>query len=231
MKTKLSLLVSTALLSIALAPAFAQDTSPTPAPSATPAGPGGGHHERFGGGGMHQGLQDMTPEEREKLKAAREKAMQDPKVQSAVENLKTAGEAFRAARKQALLAADSSLGPILDKIDAAIKQNAPGGQAGGPKPGGPNAERGGRMMEQALNSLTPEEREKVKAASEKIKDNPDVVAARQKMAEAEKQFQSVLHDALIAADPSIEPLLQKMEKARQEHQAHAAGGQQPPAKP
>jgi len=167
----------------------------------------------------------LTPEEWKRLNAAREKAMLDPKVSEAQATLKAANEVFRSARKQALLAQDPSLGPILDKLEAALKQNPPGPQGGGIQAGPP--ERGGRRMGAAFGALTPEEREKLKTASEKIQENPDVVSAREKNQQAGKQFASVMHDAMLAADPTIEPLLKKVEEARQQHQWRKEGGQPP----
>jgi Spy/CpxP family protein refolding chaperone len=221
MKTKLSILVTANLLALAISPLFAQDQ---PKPEATPGASGGpGGPEGWGRRGMMQGLQNLTPEEKEKLKAAREKAMQDPKVQDAQENMKAANEVFRAARKQALLAQDPTLGPILDKLEAGQKPVLSGSQ-GGTKTGPP--ERGGRRPD--LSVLTPEEREKLKAANEKIKDNPDVVSAREKAMEANKQFFSAMHDAMLAADPSIEPILKKAEAGRLQNQGRREGGQPPP---
>jgi len=240
MKTKLTLILSTALFSLLLSPAFAQEP---PKPDASPAAPGAPGGSGGGRRGMNQNMQNFSPEEREKLKAAREKAMQDPKVQDAQENMKAASEALRAARKKALLAQDPDLGPILEKLEAAQKQNLPGPKPdvkpdakagtpdGGDKPGAKagSPDRGGRRMD-LLGSLTPEEREKFKAANEKIKDNPEVVSAREKAQQADKQFFSALRDAMLAADPSLEPLLKKMEEARQQRQDRREG-EPPVAKP
>jgi spore coat protein CotF len=218
MKTKNILLFTSVLLAFRFVPVVAaQDAAPTatPAVTQTPA-PGPGPRGMF------------SPEEREKLKAAREKAMQDPKVKTAQENMKAANEVFAAARKQALLAQDPSLGPVLDKLETAMKQNPPGPQGAGAQAGPPG--RGGRRMEAALNSLTPEERQKFQAANQKIKDNPDVVSAREKKMQADKQFAAAMHDAMLAADPTLEPLLKKMEEARQQRQSRNQDSP-PPATP
>ncbi|MEI8340497.1 MAG: hypothetical protein WCH43_03045 [Verrucomicrobiota bacterium] len=221
MKTKFTFIIFAAFLSLAFSPAFAQEA---PKPESGPGGPGG----PGGGGrrGMNQNLQSLTPEEKTKFEAARDKAMQDPKVQDAQENMKAASEAARAERKKALLAQDPTLGPILDKMGAGAPKPAVSGSEGGAKAGPP--ERGGRRPD--LSGLTPEEREKLKAANEKIKDNPEVVAARDKAQQAGKQFFSALHDAMLAADPTIEPILKKVEEARQQNPGRKGGGE-PPAKP
>lgn len=224
MKTKFRFLASTTLLTLACSPLLlAQDSTtpqPSPSPSVAPANPGGAG----GGPERRRGAMfgNMSQEDREKLKAAREKAMQDPKVQDAQENAKAANEAFQNARRQALLAADPSVGPILDKVQAALKSGT-GTAAGQGKGNGGFEGRGGWRMAQALDTLTPEEREKLKAAEQKIKDNPDLVSARDKKVAADQLLASTLHDAMIAADPTIEPLLKKMEGFRKHHEGGAGG--------
>lgn len=221
MKTKLTLIISTVFLFLVLSPIFGQEPPKPDASPGAPTGPGG-----WGRRGMNQNLQNLTPEEKAKFQAAREKAMQDPKVQDAQENMKASNDAFRAARKQALLAQDPSLGPILDKLEAAAPKPNVSGSQGGAKAG--PSERGGRRPD--LSVLTSEERDKLKAANEKIKDNPDVSTARDKAQQANKQFASVVHGTLLAADPSIEPLLKKVEEARQQNPGRKEG-EQPPTKP
>ena len=102
--------------------AFAQTSSPTPA--CPPAGQHeGGKHWRDGGPGgpMHEALESLTPAERQQLKAAREKAEADPAVAAAHETVKEAMKAAHEAMKAAMLKADPTIGPILDKLEAARK--------------------------------------------------------------------------------------------------------------
>ncbi len=104
--------------------AFAQSPSPTPA--CPPAGQHeGGRHWGGGPGGpggpMREALQSLTPAERQQLKAAREKAEADPAVAAAQENAKSAMKAAHEAMRAAMLKADPTIGPILDKLDAARK--------------------------------------------------------------------------------------------------------------
>lgn len=65
----------------------------------------GGHRE-------HAYLANLTPAEREELRAAHAKAKQDPAYQAA----KTQMRAARQAMKAALLRADPNIQPILNKI-------------------------------------------------------------------------------------------------------------------
>jgi hypothetical protein len=65
-----------------------------------------------------QRLANLSPEERQKLQAARQKAMQDPAVQATHEKMRQAHKEFRDAMHAAMLKADPSIQPILDKIPA-----------------------------------------------------------------------------------------------------------------
>jgi hypothetical protein len=63
-------------------------------------------------------LANLSPEERQKLQATRQKAIQDPAVQAAHDKMREAHKEFRDAMKAAMLRADPSIQPILDKIPA-----------------------------------------------------------------------------------------------------------------
>ncbi len=99
---------------------FAQ--SPSPAMSATPsvsmpAGSGAATEEHEGG--AMQAITKLTPEERQKLKAAHQAALQDPAVKSAEagrDTDKAGKKAYREAVRAAMLKADPSVKPILEKI-------------------------------------------------------------------------------------------------------------------
>jgi hypothetical protein len=65
-----------------------------------------------------QRLANLSPEERQKLQAARQKAMEDPAVQAARDKMRQAHKEFRDAMNAALLKADPSIHPILNKIPA-----------------------------------------------------------------------------------------------------------------
>jgi hypothetical protein len=63
-------------------------------------------------------LASLTEDERARLRAAHQKALQDPAVQAAREKLKQARREFRETLRPALLKADPSIQPILDKLRA-----------------------------------------------------------------------------------------------------------------
>jgi hypothetical protein len=65
-----------------------------------------------------QRLANLSPEERQKLEAAHRQAMQDPPVQAAHDKMRQAHQEFRDATCAAMLKADPSIQPILNKIPA-----------------------------------------------------------------------------------------------------------------
>jgi hypothetical protein len=79
----------------------------------------------------------------------------------------------------------------------------------GQGPSGNGAGRGGRWQ-QRLANLSPEEREKLKAARQKAMQDPSVQAAHEKMREARSEFVTAMREAMLKADPSIQPVLNKI---------------------
>jgi hypothetical protein len=73
--------------------------------------------------------------------------------------------------------------------------------------GGPG--RGGRWQ-QRLANLSPEERERLKAARQKAMQDPAVQAAHEKMRQVRQEFMTSMHAAMLKADPSIQPVLNKI---------------------
>jgi len=94
----------------------------------------------------------------------------------------------------------------------APRQRGPGG-------GGP----GFGMRGPGFDSLSQEEKDKLKAASEKAIEDPKVKEAREKMEAASKEFRDAMKAAQIAADPSIEPILNKLQEAREKAQKEGGG--------
>ena len=112
----------TACAALPAAGLFAQSPSPatTPSVSVPAASPATttdttaatGRH----GGGMRDKLASLTPEEREKLKAARMKAKDDPAVKAAEATKDTDRKGFRKTMAEAMVRADPSVAPILEKL-------------------------------------------------------------------------------------------------------------------
>jgi hypothetical protein len=86
------------------------------APVAFTQGGGGRQKGGGGGGGERAGMANLTSDERQKVMNARRTAMQDPSVSSAKEKMTAAGKEFHDALNAAMLKADPSLKPILDKM-------------------------------------------------------------------------------------------------------------------
>jgi uncharacterized protein YbaA (DUF1428 family) len=68
----------------------------------------------------------------------------------------------------------------------------------------------GRRWEQHMANLSPDERQKFEAARQKAMQDPSVQAAHDKMRQAHKEFRDAMRAAMLKADPSIQPILNKM---------------------
>jgi hypothetical protein len=61
-------------------------------------------------------------------------------------------------------------------------------------------------------NLSADEKQKLQAAHEKAMQDPGIKAAHDKMRQAHKEFRDAMHAAMLKADPSIQPILDKMPK-------------------
>ena len=73
----------------------------------------------------------------------------------------------------------------------------------------------------SMGNLTAEERQKVMTARQAAMKDPAVMAAKEKMQQAGKEMHDVMDAAMLKADPSIKPILDKMPKG---HERHMRGG-------
>jgi Spy/CpxP family protein refolding chaperone len=67
-------------------------------------------------------------------------------------------------------------------------------------------------------NLTEEERIRLRAAHQKAMADPAVQAAREKLRQARREFREVMRPALLKADPSIQPILDKLRPERPDRQ-------------
>lgn len=247
---RLGLLVGLLLASpLAINQGFAQDDpgmTPPPPPGAEagppPGAPGDGPGKPEGKrrGPRGEGRPNMggdraerilTPEERAKLQAAREKIKGDEEVKAAAEAARKAQQALGAIVDAKLLEADPSLKPILDKLKEARETMAnrrgpgegpgPGGPGG---PDGPGLEKPGKPAKPGkddVGALTEEERATLKTARAAAKEDPAVAAARTKVQSAESQeakktaqaeLQAALRSAMVKANPETASILEKIDK-------------------
>lgn len=176
-------------------PVHAQDPGQNPAQ-----GPGHPGKPKWGKkDGPPGGAPNLTREEAQRFQQAREKAKDDPTVRSLQQAREAIDKQLEAAMDAAMTAADPTLGPVLEKV----KQSR--GRA--------------RDMRDKFESLTPEQRQALKAARDSVKDDPTVVAAREKMKaaegpEAKREAARELHQAIKAAiakqNPALAPLLDQL---------------------
>ena len=92
--------------------------------------------------------------------------------------------------------------------------------AGGDAQGG----RGFGFRAPGMDSLSQEEKDKLRAASEKAMQDGKVKAAREKMEAASKEFRDAMRAAQLAADSSVEPILKKLDEAREKAMQEGRGG-------
>jgi hypothetical protein len=191
-------------------------------------------------------LADLTPEQREKLKTAREAAMKDPKVAAAREDQGAAAKDLRDTMQAAMLKADPSLQAILDKIEASRPKNKPGApKTEGAQPGEMEKDKagkkgGGRPFAKGFRGgeevLTEEERAKLHDARMKSKDDPAVVAARENMEKASQAFRDTLKSTIVASDPSLAPVIDDVMEAmevqkKRAYEGKRKGGPRPGGQP
>ncbi|HWB59852.1 MAG TPA: hypothetical protein VG733_10175 [Chthoniobacteraceae bacterium] len=141
----------------------------------------------------------ITAEQREKLKAAHQKAMLDPKVVDAQASAKSAWDDYRAIMRKKVIAADPSTEPLLDKVDKATEASLSGSSA--------------------PVTLTTADQAKLHDAFQKVNSDPDIKDALAKLQQAKKTKDLAVRAAIIAADPSLEPVLDAIDKAK------SSGGQ------
>ena len=141
----------------------------------------------------------LDPEEAQRLAAAREKAKNDPTVRSLKEARDAIEQQLEKAMNAALMAADPTLAPTLDKVKQS-RERAEG-------------------MRDRFQSLAPEDKEKLKTARQAAQSDPAVVAAREKMKsadsrEARREAGRAMHQAMKATmlkqNPDLAPLLEQL---------------------
>ncbi len=175
--------------------AFSTPPSPGGSPGSWDQGPGKHHGKQ----GRPDGGPNLTPDEAQRLEAARDKAKSDPTIKNLKQSRDAIDTQLENAMNAAILAADPSLAPVLEKIK--------------------NARGRAKEMRDRFESLTPEQKQALKTAREAAKNDPAVVAAREKMKaatdpQAKREAGRAMHEAMKAAmtkqNPSLAPLLDKM---------------------
>jgi hypothetical protein len=154
----------------------------------------GGQESRKSGGDPA-----LSADERQRLAAARERAKNDPTVRSLEQARQAIDDQLQNAMNAAMVAADPALAPTLEKVKAS-RERAKG-------------------MSNRFGSLSPEQREQLKAAQQKAMQDPAVIAAREKMKaaespEARREASGAMRAAVQAAvakeSPELVPLLEQL---------------------
>jgi len=103
---------------------------------------------------------------------------------------------------------------------ACVAQLAPGILAQQPpdRPDRPFRQFQNERRARLLANLTEDERARLRAAHQKALTDPAVQAAREKLKQARREFREVMRPALLKADPSIQPILDKLRPERPDKQ-------------
>ena len=151
--------------------------------------------------GLTRFLESLPPDTRKRFEAAREKALQDPKLQELRQDAERAKRDFLRAMRERMLQIDPGLADIVKRL------------AGGRKSWRSWREEGG------MGNLSEDEREKLISAHEKAESDLAVQAAEKKKQEANtpeerdaasEEYRKAVREAMVKADPSIASLLERM---------------------
>lgn len=183
-------------------------------------------------GDRHGPMAQLSDAERAQVKAAHDKAIeQDPSLQQKMKEAHDAMEAARKGMNEAMVKADPTVEAILAKITPPKRD---GKKEGAPNQGSKAAPRPWKhdgSVGKGMANLSEAERQQVKVLHEQVKNDPAVAAAHEAMKsattpearqKAEKALQSASRDAMVKAEPSIAPILEKL---------HPKAGEQPNATP
>ena len=151
-------------------------------------------------------LENLPPEVRQRFAAARNKAMQDPRIQQLRQEADRANGAFFKAVREKMMEIDPELAEIVKK------QARKDGKD-------PKSRPDRKKDSTGFAALTPEEHQKILSTREKAKADPAVQAAEKKKADAQspedrrvagEQYRQAMQDAMLKIDPSLAPLLEKL---------------------
>lgn len=187
--------------------------SAAPAPSAAPKPPSDkGKMRDF----MKERIREsLPPEVRQRFDEARQKALQDPKIQSLQKQVDSANRQFFKAMRDKMMEIDPGLGDLVKNhfVDSGPKKEGKDGKEGGGKrrEGGDGTPGIARLNEaerqQLMAARTTAKADPAVQAAEKNRDAATTPAERTAAAEA---YHKAMHDALLKADPTIGPVLEKM---------------------
>lgn len=182
---------------------------------AQPSGEDAPSQEGLSKWGPSKFLEGVPEETRKRFLAAREKALEDPKLQELRKNAKRANREFFRAVRDKMLEIDPGLAEIVRKLAAERKIR--------------------RIWRdrQCFGSLNDDEREKLIRVIEQVADDPAVAAAKRKESEAisddernaaAEGYRKALREAVAKVDPTITPVPEKPDPAGGPLPTRGAGG-------
>ena len=186
--------------------------------------------------GDHGAMDNLPQDEREKLKAAHDLALQkDPSLDDKIKAAHQSMEDARKALYDAMITVDPTVETILNKIIMSKHGNVPpkfakemrklpDAQQGNP-PGTnpvsaaipPPQEKRGQPP--GFANLSPAEQVRLKSLHDQVKNDPSVIASHEaernastpeEHRAAKDSVRKAIHDAMMKSDPSIEPILAKL---------------------
>jgi hypothetical protein len=153
-------------------------------------------------------MQSLTPDDHQRLFAARMAAMNDPQVRAAFANRQADPRAFQMTMRDAMIKADPSLAPTFQKMQQAAQQ-ARGDQV--------------QKFQKRVGFLSEDERSTLVKSRQAVQNEPAVAAARQQRdaattpearQQAERVYQQAVQGAMIRNDAKVSPILDKIRQQR-----------------
>lgn len=157
----------------------------------------------------------LPPEVLKRFADARKKALEDPQIQALRETAGKANKEFFAAMRKKMIEIDPGLA---DLVKDRLKEG-----------GGPGF---GKGKDNGFASLEEGERQRLMAARTVAKNDPGVQAAEQKKNAAQtpeermtalKEYRRAMDEAILKADPSLAPVLEKIKPPKRQKPAGTPG--------
>ncbi|HLB32644.1 MAG: hypothetical protein A3F67_06690 [Verrucomicrobia bacterium RIFCSPHIGHO2_12_FULL_41_10] len=173
----------------------------------------GAHFDQWLSNIPSQAQKNLTSAELAQLKTAHQKAMKNPAVISA-RNI--AQSTFC----NAMINANPLIGPVLKKMGLNPPVGMPGLGSEEKILGGNFQEWATEILAPTISNLSQAERIQLQTAHDQVKNNPTVIAARVARDNAttlldqtttEENFKRVTREAMLAIDPTIKPILDKLQ--------------------
>lgn len=153
-----------------------------------------------------QFMQSLPPEDRQRLRAARQAAMQDPQVRAALERRQAEQREFQNTMKDAVKRADPSVAPLIDRLEKSIQERRAQQFQG---------------FQRRLDFLTPDERQILLQTRRAVQGDPALAAARQQglaapagdpaaRQQAMRVYHEAMKNAMMRQDPRVGPILEKI---------------------